>query len=110
MILNFIKKLTAHKSFTGVGLCKIRGCETLVSDVQDYKRHLLFHCYHAKLQCRGAEVVVKNAKLRQSNIQCVDIVEKHPNNVYYPGDVLRCAWSDCQVIFFNFYVKMQQKL
>lgn len=84
--------------------CAVRGCEMILPDLNAYKRHLLFHCYHARLQMKGMHYI-----MIQSN-GCLSVLENmrqecdrsfcdHPNNIYYNGDVLRCAWSGCKEQF-----------
>lgn len=66
----------------------------LLSDLDCYDRHLVFHCYHAELSYKGAAAFIADA--RTQGITCKNRAD-NANNVFYAGDYLRCFWEDCTV-------------
>uniref|UniRef100_A0A915IFR7 C2H2-type domain-containing protein n=1 Tax=Romanomermis culicivorax TaxID=13658 RepID=A0A915IFR7_ROMCU len=74
--------------------CGVRGCGLKLKNVAAYKRHLIFHCYHAKLQYKGAIIVCSEPE--PPNLACRKNREKSKFNALdYNGESLECSWHFC---------------
>ncbi|CAB3410913.1 unnamed protein product [Caenorhabditis bovis] len=94
-----IDQLSAEKIQNPQGLsecsCRVRGCEKILSDLENLQRHMTMHIFQADCQQKGSEALIEREEYE--SIECCGF--EPLLNVHYDGEVLVCQWVECGAPF-----------